>query len=513
MKGKNLIFLTLIFIFVISFFFRLYGIARNDPFWVDEFGTAIQARYVLKYGLSAFNNSNVNFEPHNITTHFLVALFFKLFGQKEWIARLPFVIIGSLVPVVVFFLTKYLSDIKTALSAAILTTFSYLEILWSRQARGYVLQQLLILTAFYLYLKIINDRKKSTFDFCLLTFTLLLGLLTHTMFLIAVISIVVHLILTNRKLVLLILSQLWFYLSFFLLLFIMYKVNFLANVLSFFTNPLQLSNNFWYYHSFLWREYGLVSFLGFFGLILAYFKKKQPVSLIILFIIFQLIFVNFIFSPYHSRYLLPILSFLFIGMAFSISSLAQPIFPRLKFIIPLLITLAIIFNGNKFVFKPKKYYSLNHDFREVANIDYHQIYDLITKKTKKEKKVAIIETWPARTYWYFNNINYEPLYHFRWQDEEGLALGMAKKTSFQYNSSGEKIMAKNLGFVGELSDLLKVIKKYPKGFIFIDDSSLPKEIISYSEKNFKKELYLDHYPLDDNPYSIWPATLYSWGIK
>ncbi|PIP32281.1 hypothetical protein COX23_05550, partial [Candidatus Gottesmanbacteria bacterium CG23_combo_of_CG06-09_8_20_14_all_37_19] len=86
MKGKNLIFLTLIFIFVISFFFRLYGIARNDPFWVDEFGTAIQARYVLKYGLSVFNNSNVNFEPHNITTHFLVALFFKLFGQKEWIA-------------------------------------------------------------------------------------------------------------------------------------------------------------------------------------------------------------------------------------------------------------------------------------------------------------------------------------------------------------------------------------------------------------------------------------------
>lgn len=100
---------------------------------------------------------------------------------------------------------------------------------------------------------------------------------------------------------------------------------------------------------------------------------------------------------------------------------------------------------------------------------------------------------------------------FRWENEEGFANGHIKKTQF-YIENGEKRISKQIGFVGTKDDLERVIKKHKIGFIFIDDSSLPQDVIQYAEKNLKKELYLDHYPLDENPYSIWPATLYSWGL-
>lgn len=495
-----------------AFSLRFYGLSNNYPFWVDEFGTATQAKKLLEGGIGVVGNKEVVFESHNLTTHFLVALFFKLLGQKEWIARLPFAIIGSFLPLAVFLLTKKISDFRTALSSMILAAFSFIEILWSRQARGYVLLQLLIILSFYFYLLIFSGKrpeKHAAFLFFLTTF---LGILTHFMFVIALLALFIHFLIFNRRFALVAFKSFWFYLAAFVFIFIMYKTGALRQILIFPSTSFFRPNNLWYYHSFLWREYNLITFLGFFGLLLAFLRNRIKIYLIFIFILLQLIFVNFIFSPYHSRYLLPIFPLLFIGMAYTISYLANSVSLKSRSILTIVITLFIILNGDKFVFKPKAYYSLNRDFREIANIDYHQVYEIIKKKYNKEKQIAIIETWPARTYWYIDS-NFKPLYHFRWQDEEGFALGMPKKTNYFLNNDGEKMLTKNLGFVGTLADFISVRKKYPKGFIFIDDSSLPKDILDYAEKNLKKELYLDHYPLDDNPYSIWPATLFSWGLN
>jgi hypothetical protein len=101
---------------------------------------------------------------------------------------------------------------------------------------------------------------------------------------------------------------------------------------------------------------------------------------------------------------------------------------------------------------------------------------------------------------------------FRWENEEGFANGHIKKTKF-YIENDMKRISPRIGFVGTVQDLEKIIAKNSVGFLFIDDASLPQDVIHYAEKNLKKELYLDHYPLDDNPYSIWPATLYSWGVQ
>src|SRR5207244_660308 len=101
------------------------------------------------------------FEKHNITTHFLIAGSFKLFGFTEFSARLPFALIGSLIPLVVFLLTQLFTDNITGIAAALFATFSYFEITWSRQARGYVLIQLLILLTTLFYFKMLQDKKQK----------------------------------------------------------------------------------------------------------------------------------------------------------------------------------------------------------------------------------------------------------------------------------------------------------------------------------------------------------------
>jgi len=131
---------------VFSFSYRLYGLTtHNPPFWVDEFASANQGKLFLKYGLSAFNNPNIYIENYNITTHLLIAVFYKLFGINEFSARLPLVFIGSIIPIIVYFLTKKIFDLQTAISASLLTVFSYFEIVWSRQARSYITLQFLTL--------------------------------------------------------------------------------------------------------------------------------------------------------------------------------------------------------------------------------------------------------------------------------------------------------------------------------------------------------------------------------
>lgn len=523
MKSKLSLSFFLIFATFIAFFYRFYGITHNQPFWVDEFSAANQARYILKYGLAVFSNPSVYFESHNITTHFLVAASFKLFGQAEWIARLPFVIIGSFIPLVVFFLSYYIFDKKTAIISTLLITFSYFEITWSRQARGYILLQFLVLITIFLYLKLFDKLGKKLSNYVLLFFTIILGVLTHSLFYILISALILHLILFNYQIFQVWLKRPWIYLAFLLLIIISYFTGFLKIFAYAYSLGALKTNNLWYYHSFLWREYGLITFLGIMGLLVGLFTKRKSVLLISLYITLHLIFLSFLFKPYVSRYLLSIFPLILIMTSYFITYFSKLFITHLKFknsdflylFVPITITLFIIANGYKFIIRPKSFYSVNHDFREIALIDYNQIYDIIKqKKSLNGGEAAIIDTWWDRLHWYLGE-DYQPAYAFRWKNESGFINGLSKATPFIFDGRGEKIIpyTNNVKLVYDIYDLKKVMKKYLKGFLFIDDSSLPRDVIEYAEKNLKKELYLDHYLLDDNPYSIWPATLYSWGIK
>ncbi|VVA43828.1 conserved membrane hypothetical protein [Candidatus Roizmanbacteria bacterium] len=515
-KKKLWIFIFLIGVFIISLLYRLRGLVSiNPPFWVDEIFTASQANVVLQYGLNVFNNTKVYFEYHNITTHFLVALFFKIFGKSEWVARLPFVIIGSFVPVMAFIFSRFIFNLPTSIVSSILISFAYIEITWSRQARGYVLQQLLLLAAFYLYFKITSYKKNPVWRYLLLAFVLILGVLTHTMFYLIIASLLIHYLIFNFSKIKIFIKSIYLYIFLIAGGTLIYLSRIGDTIVYFYNSKTFFTNNLWYYHSFLWREYGLILFLAITGLLIGLKNKFKETSLIFIYLIMNLLFLSFIFKPYVSRYLLPIFPLLFILACYALTSIQKLFYDRHHIFIAFLISLFFIGSGYKFVNKPEQYYSVNHDFREIANIDYGQVYNIVKEKIAKNKlPVAIIETLPDRARWYLG-YDYQPVYLFRWTDEIGSVNGLQKNTAYKYNLEGEKVLvqANSLKLIGNLSDLKKAIKKYDKGFIFIDDASLSKDIIDYAKNNFKKEIYLDHFTLDDNPYSIWPATLYSWGFK
>lgn len=507
---KNLVLILLVALFFLSFFYRLYGLStHNPPFWVDEFTSANQGKTLLNYGFQVFTNPDIFFDHYNITTHTLIALSYKIFGINEFAARMPMVLIGSFIPLLTFAVARKIFDLPTGISSSLFIAFSYMQIAWSRQARGYIILEFLVLVSTWMYLKKL---------YLLLIFFIFLGILTHPLFYIFLIAMFIHFAFTQRGIFIALFKKPAIYLLIFSGLILIYKIGFILAIKNVFSGDLILTNNLWYYHSFFWREYGLISFLTTIGLLLALINRKKSVSFIVLYITLHLFFVSFIFKPYTSRYLLPIFPFFFIFTSYNLTQLPYIIKyhidnGRARMAISLFLTLFIIANGYKFVNKPKKYYSVNHDFREIANIDYHEVYKIIKKKGDFDKgKTVVVETWWDRAAWYLN-WEAKDIYLLRWKDG-GYINGIPTKTRYEYNTQGERVLKNtDLKLVLDLSDLSKILKKCKKGFLFIDASSLPADVREYAEKNFKKELYLDRYPLEQNPYSVWPATLYSWGFN
>lgn len=515
MKNKKTL-LALLSLFIIALVYRIYGLFDSHPFWVDEFSSAHQANLLLRYGTSFFTQTDYYVELNKFIPTGLVALSFTIFGQSEWAARLPFVLIGSLVPVAVFLLGKKVTNTITGFVAALLTLFSHFMITWSRQARGYVLTQLLVLIICYCYIQISNNNKNNIYKIGFVL-SALIGIITHQLFIIVLVAIGIHAMIVYRSKISLIVNKYSIILVAAIIALLVASGFFSSVMVSASHQIISRVNNTWYYHSFLWREYTLITFIGVLGFILAYFKNKKDFLLFTIYIALHCIFIFYVFGPYVTRYLLPIFPFLFIGAAYFLTYLSQLVIKDRKWIfgsglsviIPIMIVLAIIGNGDKFVKKPLPFYSVNTTFREIALVDYDQVYGLIHSKGNiTEQKTAVIDTWADRMSWYMGE-DYQPSYFFRWED-----AGPMKKTSYTTNNKGEKFVVgrKNTKYISNLSDLKRIMKIYPTGFIYIDDTTLPTDVIEYVEKNFKKELYLDHYTLDDNPYSIWPATLYSWGI-
>ncbi len=512
---KKILFIA---IFAIALLYRLPNL--QTPFWVDEFSTARNALLFQRFGLSVFTQHDELFEHHNVTQHALVSLFFQLFGQTERAARLPSVLIGSAIPVAVFLLARSLYDRETALAASLFATFSYFQIAWSRQARSYMLLQLLILLSLWTYHRLVKhfEVKKLLY----LTALIILGIVTHTTFWIVVIGMIFHAVYLGFHWHLFSLNtfrRYWHYgaavLGIFggLMLFNGSGGTVIANLLVALRNH---PNNLWYYHSFLWREHTLMSFLAGLGVLMNFFHYKKGTFLLVVPAGLFLVFVSFVFGPYVSRYILPIYPLILILASFALATVSHSIAAKKATGFVLLLALFIIANGDTFVIKPKAYYSVNHDMREIALLDYDLVYSIIKQKVMSSSQpVAIVDTWPDRARWYLGYEN-PNMFYFHWENEQGTVNGLAKTTAVSLLNS-EKVLpnfsSPAIRFVGSLDDFQKVMNQYQHGFVWIDDSSLPADVVEFAQQYLRKEIHLDHYPLDDNPYSIWPGTLYSWGFE
>lgn len=508
---KNWHIITAILIFVLALAFRINGLFDNHPFWVDEFSTANQAQILQKHGFEVFTNDKIFFETNKLTSAVAVMLGLNALGETTGAARLPFALIGSLIPLLLYFIMRYIGPKAAAIPTSLLAICSYLLITWSRQARSYAIQTTLIIGIFYVYFQIIDKgfTKKLTFAYVILA---ILGIYSHPFFYIVLASHLLFYVYTHFRRSTNFLSDLSKNAMYLWIVILGLGIFALYGAMSAAIKGgiVSGSNNLWLYHAYLWREYGLISFLGAIGLLYGLYKKPEYFTPIWLHIVGHLLFINFFFATATSRYVLPIFPWLLLGTGYFLTVSVQALVKdkKLSMALPLILVAGIIINGHKFDIKPNRFYSVNHDFREIALIDYDQIYNIVLSKGDIQNgNTAVIDTWADRGAWYVG-LDYPALYNFRWVDE-----GVMKRTPSQLNEDGEKVLTgrESVRFISEVADLKKAMERYDTGFILIDDTSLPADVIAYAQENFTEEIFLDRYPLDDNPLSNWPVTLYSWG--
>ncbi|MBN1263298.1 MAG: glycosyltransferase family 39 protein [Candidatus Pacebacteria bacterium] len=510
--------LFLVFLLLIGFFYRFYGLGTNYSFWIDEFSTGQAASAILKTGhprtIGGF------FESRNLLNHYLTALSLKIFGVSEFAARFPSVIWGTLMISVSFWAFKKFFNGRIGLAVAILITFSMIEITWSRQARSYALFQLLFLMSaclFYLLFGRIETGKVKLKEVLWLIFFLMISFLAHPLTFVLLPAALVYggffcrrpllsiLKKTNKK------QRLFGYSVVFGLGFFAWQFafgDFLRRV--FITRRISLGifNHFSFYHAFFWREYGLISFLALLGLIRGFLTKEKK-HFFLATVLGVYLGIVFFFLPWLDiKYLLGVFPvFFFAYLAYFLDDLAEGWFGKkglIKAVFLFLSIVFIIFNGHKFTFRPRVYYSPNADMRRIPLVDYNLVYAKIRSQVGKgDQTVAVVDTWGDRIAWYLGR-DYPAAFWLRKQKNYQLKGGKKIDTIYHY------------GVILNEADLKSVIQDYPQGFIFIDGHELPFlpiDALDYLRDNLKPELEFTRFSLDPDPYDTWPAWLYSWGVK
>ena len=160
--------LSVILLMVAGLFLRLDKIG-NYSFWVDEYNHVYAAINILENGKPLLPSGESYYRGLPYTL--LVSLSFVVFGINELSARLPSVISGVLLILVVYIFARRLFNRNVAIFSAILVTFTPSFVKWSQVCRMYSLWQLfLVACLYYLYRFTEEERKRKLNSFFLVLF-------------------------------------------------------------------------------------------------------------------------------------------------------------------------------------------------------------------------------------------------------------------------------------------------------------------------------------------------------
>jgi len=141
-------------------FLRFYQLGQQS-LWIDEGYTINAAQAILDHGYPLLG-SGASYNTHTFH-NYITALSMKLFGfdpQSPWSARLPAALFGALSILAIYYFVKKISRSSLAgLATSFLMAFSYWEIAWSRQARGYTDMQFFILLSFIFFFEWLENKK------------------------------------------------------------------------------------------------------------------------------------------------------------------------------------------------------------------------------------------------------------------------------------------------------------------------------------------------------------------
>lgn len=491
--------IILVLVLVVGFCYRIYGLKANSSFWVDEASTARFGRSVLETGLPKIKLTGFS-ENAYYTTVYLTAASFKLLGTSEFTARIPEVVFGTLVILAVFLLGKEIFNKYVGLGASFLTAFSYIQIAWSRQARGYVILEFFFLLTLLFLWKFSVKKNLSLFLFLLIF--LVLSFLTHYLGLILVPIALIYLFIYNPRLFLSKISLLTLISVLFLVFILLgreYVFNFLLE-----TKLIDLirQNFISYYHSLFWRQYPIFIFLSLISFLTWFLYKKLKIAGLFLITTGLYLFViSFLLRVPFEKYALVIFPIIFIISSSSLFDIAGYLTQKKTlqiFIFAILIGFILI-NGNKFSLKPKSFYTLNLDMREIPENDYQGFYNLVRAKMASvdEKKVAIVDISSDFASWYLG---------------EGKQMFIPRndyKESVKINSNTGAVIIHNF------KDFMEVYQNYPYGFVVLVEHNFrfyPDGLVKFTRENLRLEKKND-FAWFSPDWNRWPVELYSWGFN
>jgi len=144
-------------LFVKGYFLQSQSLASDEAF------TIYHAQLPVKELVGRISTGN-NPPLFELFLHYWI----HLFGNSEWVVRLPSLIFSAFTPVVVFFIGRRFFDHSTGLLASLLITFATYHISFAHEARVYALFGLLTACAYYLFLLVIHAKQIVVFHYILL---------------------------------------------------------------------------------------------------------------------------------------------------------------------------------------------------------------------------------------------------------------------------------------------------------------------------------------------------------
>src|SRR3989344_3134131 len=247
--------ISLLVLTILGFVLRIYALSTQS-IWMDESFSMNAAYETLEKGYPLLDSGafyGLSYLLHTYLISFFMLIFNDVFG-----ARLVSVIFGVLTIVLSYYFGKKFFNKELGILLALIITFSFWEIVWSRQARMYMQLQLFYLLSLLLFYEF-------TFNF-----------------------------LKNK----------WFFFSFLIALVfaIYYLINYNYVNIVYFTQ----------YHLYLRNIHFPYFYLGILGLILS-LKEFRKGSLLLLSFLIPFLFVSYLVLLIHFRYLFFFLPILFLS--------------------------------------------------------------------------------------------------------------------------------------------------------------------------------------------------------
>lgn len=192
-KKHLVIYLVLILAFLLRFY-RLFDI----PFTHDEFSTLFRTNF---NSFTELINKGVKIDAHPAGLQVWVYYYKQLFGQKEWVIKLPFILFGFF-SILIFYkvFSRWYNQTMALFTVSFMATLQYF-VMYSQIARPYSSGLFFVSMLVFIFDKLVFEKKSNVYYFLLYSFFGALSLYNHHFSaLLACIITVTGLVLVNKSL-------------------------------------------------------------------------------------------------------------------------------------------------------------------------------------------------------------------------------------------------------------------------------------------------------------------------